>query len=494
MNELMCEHPVIIRNPHLKDIILKNKNYTLKGKEYWLDNHIVSKYYDDFPYSLFSPKKLKLTDEELNSSFTFDMSNGEPIPLFYKVGCGKCVICREKKADEWACRAMCESQTSLSHPYFVTLTYNDLSIPTEGVVKKHVQNFLKRLRINVERYCNFKTNIRYYACAEYGKKFGRGHYHLLLFNLPLLMPHHVQNLVQKSWSYMVSESAADSLPVKLDKYGNPVYKYYDNDSKRWRKLLGYTHTKLANDGSTRYCMKYMRKDAVIPKGKNDVFFLSSRRGGLGSQWLEEHTEEFRTNYNFINIEFCDIWSGKQFTGVMPMYFKNKLYPTAASIIPKKIRDNFKLWNYLSNIAHSMIQYHYEPNPLVINNYPHLPYHKARLHVSNELIEKLSTYTYKKIYDEKAQQFYIVESFSKQYTRNKDLDIITRSLFARIHDLEHELLQFHYDKQLIDDTISIKRKRERYITDYIATKPQVTTDFRAWSIRRRRRIASYREVF
>lgn len=45
---------------------------------------------------------------------------------------------------------------------------------------KDVQNFLKRLRINLKRYYNYNGNIRYFQTSEYGPSSHRPHFHLLL--------------------------------------------------------------------------------------------------------------------------------------------------------------------------------------------------------------------------------------------------------------------------------------------------------------------------
>ena len=83
--------------------------------------------------------------------------------------------------------------------YFITLTYNDESLPRtkEGyptLLKKHVQDYIKRLRNAHVAYLKkeqrkvhdeFKITgkkIRYYAVGEYGSQTRRPHYHLLLFN------------------------------------------------------------------------------------------------------------------------------------------------------------------------------------------------------------------------------------------------------------------------------------------------------------------------
>lgn len=59
---------------------------------------------------------------------------------------------------------------------FVTLTYSEQNVPHDGGLQfRHVQLFLKRLRKQF-------TGIRYYGCGEYGGKFGRPHWHLIIFN------------------------------------------------------------------------------------------------------------------------------------------------------------------------------------------------------------------------------------------------------------------------------------------------------------------------
>merc|ERR1711906_76548 len=61
---------------------------------------------------------------------------------------------------------------------FITLTYDAEHLPEYGtLVKKDFQDFMKRLR---KKYN--KKKIRYYQCGEYGEKFGRPHYHAIIFN------------------------------------------------------------------------------------------------------------------------------------------------------------------------------------------------------------------------------------------------------------------------------------------------------------------------
>lgn len=62
---------------------------------------------------------------------------------------------------------------------FITLTYDEQNNP-DTLVKKHYQDFLKRLREYLSR-SGQPTGVRYYLAGEYGDNFGRPHYHALLF-------------------------------------------------------------------------------------------------------------------------------------------------------------------------------------------------------------------------------------------------------------------------------------------------------------------------
>ena len=116
----------------------------------------------------------------------------------FRVPCGKCLPCQKKRRSEWSLRLEHEYMFSDS-AFFITLTYDENSLPRtkEGyptLVKKHVQNYVKRLRNDHVRYVtqqlkiskkevkNVSKPIRYYTVGEYGSKTRRPHYHILLFN------------------------------------------------------------------------------------------------------------------------------------------------------------------------------------------------------------------------------------------------------------------------------------------------------------------------
>lgn len=97
------------------------------------------------------------------------------------VPCGKCLWCLQKKRADWSFRLFQELNVSES-AHFLTLTYDDEKLPEEGLRKRDLQLFFKKLR---------KSNsakIRYYAVGEYGTRTSRAHYHAIMFNLDVTCP------------------------------------------------------------------------------------------------------------------------------------------------------------------------------------------------------------------------------------------------------------------------------------------------------------------
>lgn len=97
------------------------------------------------------------------------------------VACGKCIECQMQKSREWAFRIMAECSLYEKN-CFITLTYNDENlyyndVGEPSVSRREVQLFMKSLRETLS-----PLKIRFFACGEYGKKFSRPHYHLIIFN------------------------------------------------------------------------------------------------------------------------------------------------------------------------------------------------------------------------------------------------------------------------------------------------------------------------
>lgn len=91
------------------------------------------------------------------------------------IPCGQCIGCRLEKSRQWAMRCVHEAQLHEAK-CFITLTYDNHHLPRGGtLIKKHFQDFMKRLRKR------FNGNIRYFHCGEYGEASKRPHYHALIF-------------------------------------------------------------------------------------------------------------------------------------------------------------------------------------------------------------------------------------------------------------------------------------------------------------------------
>lgn len=118
-------------------------------------------------------------------SIVFNLREGY-LDLTQKVPCGYCDGCRLEHSRQWAIRLVHEASLYPEN-CFVTLTYDNEHLPDKGtLVKKDLQDFLKKLRQRV-RYYEAKNKephrkIRFFACGEYGESFFRPHYHLCLFN------------------------------------------------------------------------------------------------------------------------------------------------------------------------------------------------------------------------------------------------------------------------------------------------------------------------
>lgn len=161
------------------------------------------------------------------------------------VPCGKCIACLVAKRQEWSFRL--EQEFKYSHGgHFVTLTYDQQHWPSQGCLdKKHVQDYLKRLRKK-----DGTNQIRYYAVGEYGTRSGRPHYHLLLFG-------GCEQHIRSSWK---------------DSKDSPI---------------GIVHVGRVTPAAIAYCTKYVIQKNDETSGKTPPFALMSRRYGLGGRYLSD---------------------------------------------------------------------------------------------------------------------------------------------------------------------------------------------------------------
>lgn len=113
--------------------------------------------------------------------------------------------------------------------------------------------------------------------------------------------------------------------------------------KAWQN--GFVYVKPCGSGAVTYVMKYMRKEAVVPAGKNPLFYLSSRKPGIGGLWIEKNASFFREHPEQVQVSLTDPYTGMLCSFFLPRYFKDKISPTASRYLPRPLILEFKKFFY-----------------------------------------------------------------------------------------------------------------------------------------------------
>lgn len=494
MKNLLCTNPAIILNRHCKDLVLRYGNYTIRGEFFELTSSERSIWCYSFPYHKFGTKRLHITREDVDTCYITDFETGEQIPLYFEVPCNKCVLCRDKKARDWSTRGMCESQMSISKPWFITLTYNDTHLPSEGLCKKHCQNFMKRFRMNAERYFGYALNLRFFLCGEYGSKTHRPHYHLLLWNLPLIECSHLEKLVDKSWSFVIPKKNVSSYPKKLV--------HYDEIANRYRVTFGFSKILSCEGNHIKYSMKYMRKDCVKPDSSaSDTFYLASRRRGIGYGWLDVHKDEILNNPHYNDIQFNDMWSGKPFKASIPRYFKDILHPCISKVLPRDIRDKFSRYVYLINVRNSIINKRivYTPEFRVFAKYSPLYAYVQEITSAHfktpYLMELEEDYAY---YQKEETDGFLLNihrvSVPPCDSPDEKINILCKKVVFEIEALEKELQSYPFDCASFLHNQELKHNHNYWQLKEILASPWINVNDYAWSVNRECRLRKLAETF
>lgn len=190
-----------------------------------------------------------------------------------EVPCGQCVGCRLERSRQWAMRITHEASL-YDDNCFITLTYNDDHLPEGGsLCVDHFQKFMKRLR---KKFSG--QTIRFFHCGEYGDKYGRPHYHAILFNI--------------------------DFPDKvfLQKRGDNTLFTSDILNSLWP--FGFSSIGAVTFESAAYCARYIMKKITGDLSKlhySDIDYATgeiihtrkpeyttmSRRPGIASGWFEQ---------------------------------------------------------------------------------------------------------------------------------------------------------------------------------------------------------------
>jgi hypothetical protein len=233
-----------------------------------------------------------------------------------EVPCGQCWSCRLEYSRQWAVRCMHEASLYTDNA-FITLTYNNENLPDDhSVSKEELQKFFKRLRKHVGK------PFRYFACAEYGEKNNRPHYHAIIFNYGFPDKYlHAKtkrgdllfrsNILEKAWKKghsligdVTFESAAyvaryvmkkrKGKPDQVDKYGKTNSQHYELLDKETGEIHNLT---------PEFCL-------MSRGGPKD----DPNRGGIGAGWLRKYKQD--THKDFITLRGVKM--------ALPKYYDNLL--------------------------------------------------------------------------------------------------------------------------------------------------------------------------
>lgn len=196
------------------------------------------------------------------------------------VPCGRCTECRLQHSREVATRVVLEA-LDYTDNWCITLTYDDDNLVFGGegratLVPPDLKKFMKDLRRYFEYHYNH-TGIRFYACGEYGDKNARPHYHLIVFNLPLL-------------AQDVFIAKGEKSETGEDLFISPII---DDLWSKGRVRLNTLSWKYA-----AYCARYIMKKQLGKKSTvyDDLkivpeFTRGSNRPGIGYNYLKAHEEK-----------------------------------------------------------------------------------------------------------------------------------------------------------------------------------------------------------
>lgn len=228
--------------------------------------------------SCFNPKSGYITSDGkffFHTVKTLQMAYEGKIKSNIIVPCNKCDGCRAERARQWAIRCSHEAQLHTDN-CFITLTYDDEHLPSRGLVKSDVQNFIKVLRRSFD-YHKSNNSFKYFACGEYGSETFRPHYHLLLFGYcPTDLIYLGRNPETKGVNYV-----SPWLTLK------------------WNK--GHvTVTPSVNYEICAYVARYVNKKQLERKLDNEVlkiieppFNLCSRRPAIGREYYTRFVKEIQ---------------------------------------------------------------------------------------------------------------------------------------------------------------------------------------------------------
>lgn len=189
---------------------------------------------------------------------TLKYSEGDPrFPM--SLPCGGCIACLRVRARQHAVRCLHEREVH-DRACFVTLTYDEEHLPYAGsLVKTHFQDFVRAVRVQ------FGSGLRFFGCGEYGARWQRPHYHLILFGVDFFQDRFVCG--RRSGEDVYRSPCLEGLwPMGRSEVGSAGF-------QSAAYVAGYVSKKLGSSGL---------------EGREPEFLLMSLKPGIGVPWLERN--------------------------------------------------------------------------------------------------------------------------------------------------------------------------------------------------------------
>lgn len=327
-----CEHPVIIYNRRLSELIGLGYKHFIDvnistnlipvSRLYATYSPLISHYENVFTGRIgyrcdFVENRdewfrvYSLSYDKIKNIYLINQTTGETEPVFVLVPCNHCETCRKKKVESYRRRLLLESCNYSEEPFFITLTIDPAHYPTNPysrpVITDMIQRFHKRLRRYLS-YRGYSTNYKYFFVSEYGSRFGRLHFHGVIYGIHRDLYDPIPNI----WS-------------DKDKF-NYISKFSHIIRNVWK--LGFSRTDYCIDSTGAYAMKYIGKSS-----KKKTYNWHSNN--LSLDIINLHKDEIQKNSHLQDFPIM-IRKLSRSTGqyiLTPYYFPidryfiNKCYPS-----------------------------------------------------------------------------------------------------------------------------------------------------------------------
>lgn len=379
MRTVPCLHPQVIFNRSVENLIYLCDQIHIGNRTLDLNPPLLEKWSKDFPYKIFTSHQHRLqkvvdsadygTIPSVFNDFYIVDSDGLMFDLFILVPCRHCLLCNYLRKMHYVSLISNETQLHKSKPYFILLTYNNDSLPSDRQLHyEDVQNFFKRLRwlVHERGLDDPDESFRYFAVGEYGGVNGRPHYHIILFGLNSSnfgpTPSYKKNLLKMIIRYCWRNTSRGFDNLSFDEYcakfSEELAKREDNFITNDKLSKGMSNIKpMDTSAAVFYVTKYVLKQHLrIYKSIN-----------MGVQFVAQFMDSIRQTGTF---SYRDKFSDKIVENVkVSPYYLNKLFPLPSKsfFTPK----NKRLLQYFQSVQLSLIKSFVIPKQLkktLLHNY------------------------------------------------------------------------------------------------------------------------------